>query len=90
MYRIAALIVDDGPGIDPVDWPHLFEPFYRGRSAGPGTRGAGLGLYLVQHLIEAQGGRVTVETGRPAGTTFTLHIPVFDDERRHVSPAASG
>jgi signal transduction histidine kinase len=82
-------VIDNGPGIDPSDFPHIFEAFYRGRTVSPGTRGAGLGLYLVKHLIEAQGGRITFES-RPGGSTFVLHIPIFNEELRYGSAAASG
>jgi signal transduction histidine kinase len=70
-------VIDSGPGIDSEDLPHIFEAFYRGEKAGSETRGTGLGLYLVKHLMEAQGGTVTVETKFGAGSTFTLHAPVF-------------
>jgi signal transduction histidine kinase len=70
-------VIDEGRGIDPTDSPHIFEAFYRGRDTTVGKRGAGLGLYLVKQLIEAMGGRVTVETIEGIGSTFTLHVPVF-------------
>jgi signal transduction histidine kinase len=68
-------IADHGPGIDPKDLPHIFEPFYRGKkawdSSAPGT---GLGLSLVERHLQAFGGRVTVKSS-PGGTAFTLHLP---------------
>jgi signal transduction histidine kinase len=78
--EIEISVADNGPGIHPADWPHLFQAFYRGRSARPGTRGAGLGLYLVKHMIEAQGGRITVETRHQPGSKFILHVPVAGPE----------
>jgi two-component system phosphate regulon sensor histidine kinase PhoR len=83
-------VIDEGPGIDPSDWPHIFEPFYRGREAGSRARGAGLGLYLVRHLIEAQGGRVTADNNTDTGSTFTLHVPVLIQALRNGSPVVSG
>lgn len=65
---------DQGFGIDPLDLPHVFESFYRGRNAGNEITGNGLGLNLVKRMIEAQGGKVSV-TSDSTGTCFTLHIP---------------
>jgi len=72
-------VADRGPGIAPVDLPHVFEPFYRGSQVHSGlaseTRGSGLGLSLVRQIVESHGGRVTVRSARPDGTVFTIHLP---------------
>jgi signal transduction histidine kinase len=72
-------VADRGPGIAPVDLPHVFEPFYRGSQAqsglAAGARGNGLGLSLVQQIVENHGGRVTVRSSRADGTVFTIHLP---------------
>jgi hypothetical protein len=63
-------VQDDGPGIHTEDLPHIFERFYRGRGqTGPGS---GLGLAIVKSLVEAQGGRVDVESEEGKGTKFSL------------------
>jgi signal transduction histidine kinase len=68
---------DNGPGIEPADLPHLFEPFYRGRVArATQAHGSGLGLSLVRHAVQAHGGRVSVESRPGDGTRFTLHLPL--------------
>jgi signal transduction histidine kinase len=73
-------VSDRGPGIRKEDLPHLFEPFFRGRDgATAGVPGSGLGLSLVRHIAESQGGKVTVATGSE-GTTFTLQLPVADNQ----------
>ncbi|HZN10860.1 MAG TPA: HAMP domain-containing sensor histidine kinase [Blastocatellia bacterium] len=70
-------VADRGPGIAPADLPHIFEPFYRGREVvAAQIRGNGLGLSLVKHIVEAHGGRVTVESAPGRGSAFTLHLPV--------------
>jgi len=76
--EVRVSVIDHGPGISAEDIQHLFEPFFRGATAKPGTRGVGLGLYLVKKMIEAQGGRISVETKQHAGSVFSLHIPVFE------------
>ena len=52
---------DDGPGIADADRPHIFEPFYQGRTHGSGpVKGSGLGLSIVKEYVMAHGGSVEV------------------------------
>jgi signal transduction histidine kinase len=82
-------IQDRGIGIAPADLPHIFEPFYRGRDVITSEiRGTGLGLNLVEQIIEAHGGRVTVESVQGQGSTFTLHLPIAPTAEG-VQPAIS-
>jgi len=75
--EVTIAVADRGPGIRREDLPHLFEPFFRGRAAAAGSGpGAGLGLSLVRHIVEAHGGRVSVEAGAEGGSVFALHLPV--------------
>jgi len=70
-------VEDQGPGIDPADLPHIFDPFYRGRLATERRiPGNGLGLHIVKRGVEALGGRVSVRTSRGSGTAVTLHLPL--------------
>jgi two-component system phosphate regulon sensor histidine kinase PhoR len=73
---VAVAVADDGPGIEARHLPRLFERFYRvdpgrGRASG----GTGLGLSIVKHLVEAMGGRVTVESTPGIGSTFAFTLP---------------
>ena len=71
-------VADDGPGIPPEILPHIFEPFYRGdRSRSRRQGGAGLGLTLARALVEAHGGRISVQSTPGAGTTFSLTLPLL-------------
>jgi signal transduction histidine kinase len=69
-------VSDDGPGISPLDIPHIFKPFFRGKAGDFDRTGTGLGLAVVHRLMSRLDGRVTVETSPHAGTTFTLHLPM--------------
>jgi signal transduction histidine kinase len=61
---------DTGSGIPAAQIPHLFEPLY---TTKPG--GTGLGIYIVQQIVEAHEGQVTVESQVGQGTTFTITLP---------------
>lgn len=64
---------DGGPGIDPADKPHIFERFYRGRNSQ--AEGCGLGLAIVQSVVQAHGGQVTFESEPGAGSLFAIALP---------------
>ena len=70
-------VEDHGMGIDPADRPHIFEPFYRGKTAQAAQiHGAGLGLSLSLDIAQAMGGRLTVTSEPGRGSTFMLDLPV--------------
>lgn len=62
-----------GPRIAENDFPHIFEPYYRGRSAGK-KKGSGLGLAIVKRIVEAHGGEVVVSS-RSELTTVGVDFP---------------
>ena len=71
-------VADRGLGIAPEELPQIFDPFYRGKEVTAAQiHGNGLGLSLVKHIVEAHGGRVTVESKVGEGSTFTMHLPVL-------------
>jgi signal transduction histidine kinase len=72
-------VVDFGPGIETPDLPHIFEPFFRGKNARSDTPGSGLGLNLVRRMMNAQGGRVTVQSEPGQGARFSLHLSAFSE-----------
>ncbi|HDZ89516.1 MAG: HAMP domain-containing histidine kinase [Thermoplasmata archaeon] len=70
-------VEDHGEGIPPRDLPHIFEPFYRGVSRVYGNeRGTGLGLTLAKAVVEAHGGRITVESRPGKGTIVAFLLPL--------------
>lgn len=73
--KIVFQIRDQGIGIPPEDYEHLFEPFYRARNVGK-IAGSGLGLTIVKKYVELMGGSVSVQSELQVGTTFTIAIPL--------------
>jgi signal transduction histidine kinase len=74
---ICITIQDQGIGIAPQDQPRIFERFYRvRRSETDSISGSGLGLPIAKVLIEAHGGKITLESRLNEGTTFYITLPL--------------
>jgi two-component system, OmpR family, sensor histidine kinase KdpD len=71
--RLLVRIVDRGPGIAPADQERIFEPFFR---AGGRDAGSGLGLAIVKGFVEANGGKVRVESLPGQGSSFVVALPL--------------
>jgi two-component system, OmpR family, sensor histidine kinase KdpD len=71
---VTVRITDQGRGIPQAERMRVFEPFFRGRGeAGPGS---GLGLAISRGFVEANGGRIVLQTGSGRGTSFAVSFPV--------------
>jgi two-component system, OmpR family, sensor histidine kinase MprB len=66
-------VCDHGPGIAPEDLLHVFDRFYRARSAR-GVPGSGLGLSIVRQVAESHGGTVQAESRTDGGTLMRLRL----------------
>jgi len=74
---VAIAVSDEGVGIPAAERDSVFEKFVRGTSSdGRGTKGTGIGLAMVRHIVEAHGGEVRVESEVGQGSTFTILLPV--------------
>lgn len=70
-------IRDTGIGIDPEKLPHIFDRFFRADEArNTHTGGVGLGLSITKSIVEANGGRITVESQPGVGTCFRIELPI--------------
>jgi len=68
-------VKDDGIGIPEKDHMRIFEAFHRASNVGT-ISGTGVGLAIVKHAVELQGGTIAVESQVGIGTTFTVNIPI--------------
>ena len=75
---------DNGPGIPPEDLPRVTEPFFRGDRTRTAGGGSGLGLSTARAIVEAHGGRLTIESAMGRGTVVTARLP------RRAAAAAVG
>jgi two-component system, OmpR family, phosphate regulon sensor histidine kinase PhoR len=73
---------DTGEGIPYRDLPHIFERFYVvDRSRTRGSSGAGLGLAIVQGIVDAHGGSISADSMLGRGTAFTIRLPIMRIKR---------
>ncbi|HEV3138673.1 MAG TPA: HAMP domain-containing sensor histidine kinase [Pirellulales bacterium] len=81
--QLVLQVADTGPGISPLDLPHVFERFYRGdksRQRENLTHGNGLGLSICQSIITAHGGTIRADSAPGHGATFTVLLPAAAGE----------
>ena len=81
-YSCALISVSDkGRGIGAGDREQVFEKFFRTRAArSERIPGSGLGLSISRSLVEAQGGKIWVDSEEGAGSTFSFTLPLGPDE----------
>jgi signal transduction histidine kinase len=75
--RCVIEISDKGIGIDQSERKKIFEKFYRiGNEDQRKTKGTGLGLYIVDQIVRAHNGSITVSSNQPQGTIFNVFLPL--------------
>jgi signal transduction histidine kinase len=85
---LAATVDDEGVGVPDVDVPLIFEPFHRARNVRESRiSGTGLGLYITRRLVEAHGGRLSLEPreGRK-GTRARFTLPLAPRRKAQTLP----
>jgi len=93
--RARVVVQDDGAGIEPSFLPHVFDRFRQAEGGLTRTHGGlGLGLAIVQHLVDLHGGSVRAESeGLGKGAKFTIELPAIataDEPEVSEKPAPSG
>jgi PAS domain S-box-containing protein len=73
--KVAIAVKDSGEGILPENMGKLFEPLFTTK-----PKGIGLGLAVCKKLIEANDGRIEVQSEAGKGSTFTLHLPTCEEK----------
>lgn len=71
--QLLLLIRDNGPGISSQQRERIFEPFYTTKS-----QGTGLGLAVVQSVIKAHKGKLTVTNQPNSGACFAIQLPLIE------------
>jgi two-component system sensor histidine kinase HydH len=69
--NLTVIISDSGAGIEKVDLPKIYDPYFTSKPAG-----TGLGLAVVQKIMEAHGGKINVESTAGEGTKVFLYFPL--------------
>jgi two-component system, NtrC family, sensor histidine kinase HydH len=77
--NIKVIVTDTGTGIEEMDLPHIYDPYFTSKPAG-----TGLGLAVVQKIMEAHGGTINVESTSGQGTTVTLLFPLMSAKNEDI------
>ncbi len=81
--RVRIEVLDNGPGIDPIELPKVFNLF----ESSKGAAGTGLGLAASQKIMKEHGGEITVESRPNSGARFTLSWPARREEMEPLESA---
>ncbi len=87
--EVAIQVADQGIGIPESEHRRIFEKFYRvNNGLVHDTKGSGLGLTLTNHIVEAHGGRIEVDSLPGSGSRFTIFLPISTDGCEPQAPQA--
>ncbi|MBI4515780.1 MAG: PAS domain-containing protein [Deltaproteobacteria bacterium] len=86
--RVELRVRDSGPGISSDELPHVFDK-YRRVKGSERIDSAGLGLFIVRSLVEANGGRVSASSVVDQGSTFTITLPRLRNQGGAARTAAT-
>jgi two-component system sensor histidine kinase KdpD len=78
--RLEFSVEDDGPGIDAVDLPFIFDKFYRGKRRAGKSKGTGMGLAISRAILAAHGGQIEAISSPEKGACFRFWVPLVEKE----------
>jgi len=76
--RLEFCVEDNGPGIDALDLPLIFDKFYRGKRGAIVGKGSGMGLAIARAILTAHGGEIEVSSVAGKGTSFRFWVPLVE------------
>ena len=79
--RLEFRVEDNGPGIDALDLPLIFEKFYRGKRRSTKAKGSGMGLAIIRAILAAHGGGIEATSVAGQGAQFRFWVPLVEKER---------
>jgi len=83
--EVVVMVSDNGFGVSDAVASRIFEPFFTTKEVG---RGTGLGLAITHRIVEAHGGRITLEKTPGGGATFVMRFPALQTPARRAGVAA--
>jgi two-component system sensor histidine kinase KdpD len=78
--RLEFSVEDNGPGIDALDLPLIFEKFYRGKQGAGARKGSGMGLAISRAILAAHGGGIEASSVPGGGARFRFWVPLIERE----------
>jgi len=78
--RLEFSVEDNGPGIDALDLPLIFEKFYRGKRGTHKGKGSGMGLAITRAILMAHGGAIEAASFPGKGASFHFWVPLVEKE----------
>jgi len=78
--RLEFCVEDNGPGIDALDLPLIFEKFYRGKHRTGRRKGSGMGLAITRAILSAHGGGIEASNVPGGGARFRFWVPLIERE----------
>ena len=78
--RLEFCVEDNGPGIDALDLPLIFEKFYRGKRGAASRKGSGMGLAINRAIVTAHGGGIEASSVPGSGARFRFWVPLIEKE----------
>jgi two-component system sensor histidine kinase KdpD len=78
--RLEFCVEDNGPGIDALDMPLIFEKFYRGKNRSSKRKGSGMGLAIIRAILITHGGGIEASNVPGGGARFRFWVPLIERE----------